>query len=390
VNIQGNYIGITSDGSTVSANATAGVYVDSTASGITIGGSSAAYGNVISGHSGTGDSGIVIHGTGTTVQYNYIGTNAAGTTAKANNLGIEVQAGSTTISNNLISGNSSTGIRIEDGNRSISGGTISNNIIGLNAAETATLANGENGIYFANTGSNTISGITVQNNVIAGNTQKAIDSSTGSDTTSINIWGNKIGTNSAGLTDFGNGSGGLVVKGDSWNLDASTDSSKRNIIIGNAGSCINIQGDSNIIKGNYCGVASDGTTEVPNDSTGITIQDGSDNNVIGGIAAGAENLVCSPDALDVNFIFNGGAGNGNTIRGNDVKCSVEIPIVALGNVVAPMILKYGAGTGNDNLAAPTISSATDSAVSGTGACASCAVDLYTNSATPRHWCTMED
>ncbi len=381
IDIRGNYIGIAADGTTAAPNASAGIYT-SGGTGVTIGGSSASYGNVISGHSGLSDIGINIDtGSGTTtIQNNYIGTNAAGTGAIANSYGIINRVSNTIISNNVISGNSGTGIRIDESDASISGLTISNNVIGLNAAGSAAIANGDGGIYFANSsGSNTISSVTIQDNIISGNTGKGIDSSH-TDISSINVWGNKIGTNAAGTTDLGNTGNGIVLKGNNWNLDASSDSSKRNIIIGNGGSCISITGDSNIVKGNYCGIGSDGTTEVANDSTTITLGDGSDNNVIGGITAGAENLICAPEGLNVNLMFNGGTGNGNTLRGNDVKCSVEVPIVALGGTIAPMILKYGAGTANDSLSAPTISSATDSTVSGTGACASCTVDLYTNTA----------
>ena len=106
--------------------------------------------------------------TGTLIEGNRIGTNAAGTAAIANSaFGVEIDNGSgTTIggtiagAGNLISGNSSFGIFAFSG----SGALIAGNLIGTNAAGTAAIPNSDIGLggYFAgvfiNDAGNTIGG----------------------------------------------------------------------------------------------------------------------------------------------------------------------------------------------------------------------------------------
>jgi hypothetical protein len=86
---------------------------------------------------------------------NYIGTNAAGTAAIPNGFGIEIQGatgnviGSVGSGRNIISGNTDDGISLNNipvtGNNQIAG-----NYIGTNAAGTAALGNGGDGIFVGN------------------------------------------------------------------------------------------------------------------------------------------------------------------------------------------------------------------------------------------------
>src|SRR5207249_3517367 len=88
---------------------------------------------------------------GNVVKGNYIGLNAAGTSAIANNLGISIwnspsnTVGGTGVGEgNVISGNTQIGVYLVFS--PASGNTIQGNTIGLNAARTAAVANGTNGI----------------------------------------------------------------------------------------------------------------------------------------------------------------------------------------------------------------------------------------------------
>src|SRR5262249_14127592 len=107
---------------------------------------------------------------------NKIGTNAAGTAAVANrHSGIFVESGSgNTIgtavgAGNLISGNSSDGVRIAG-----SGNLVLGNSIGTNAAGTGSLGNGGNGIELAGN-DNTVGGsASWAPNVISGNSNGGV------------------------------------------------------------------------------------------------------------------------------------------------------------------------------------------------------------------------
>jgi len=144
--ISGNFIGTTADGmSRVTPFATEGIdeigiYLQG-GDLTTIGGATAAHGNVIGGN----DSGIeVLSGaTGTKILNNKIGTNADGTAALRQELGIRVDTPAAMIGddatpgNNLISGND-TGINFMGS----ATGTVYNNRIGLTALGGSALPNG--------------------------------------------------------------------------------------------------------------------------------------------------------------------------------------------------------------------------------------------------------
>jgi uncharacterized repeat protein (TIGR01451 family) len=174
--VSGNYLGVHADGSTTGQNAGDGVQVHTSSN--TIGGTSAAARNVISGNFG---SGVVLTGTTATanaVSGNYIGLNAAGTAPLGNQTdGVQILFGASSNSiggtaagaRNVISANSNAGIYISgDGSTSCNGNVITGNYIGTNAANTATFGN-SSGLYLgANVFNNTIGGLTAAaTNVIA-------------------------------------------------------------------------------------------------------------------------------------------------------------------------------------------------------------------------------
>ncbi|TAK75288.1 MAG: DUF4347 domain-containing protein, partial [Aquabacterium sp.] len=174
--IQGNYIGTTAAGTAVLANnGSYGLMIESAATNVTIGGTAAGAGNVISGFSSRG---AWITTTGTVYVYgNYIGTNAAGTAALANAVGLYIDdggdvvvGGSTSGARNVIAGNTSHGIHVTGGGTI----TIQGNYIGVGANGSTVIANGGAGVYIA------ASNVTVggknagEGNVIQGNTGAGI------------------------------------------------------------------------------------------------------------------------------------------------------------------------------------------------------------------------
>ncbi len=161
ISVGGCWIGINSAG-TADANQ-AGIIVDG--SGATIGGTAASSANVLSGNS---TEGIFLFGAAL-VEGNFIGTNAAGSAAVSNDqVGIVAEAPGVTIggtaagSGNVISGNSQLGLEVG------ASCLVEGNLIGTNAAGTAALSGQLEGIAVFSSGA-TIGGTAAgAGNVISG------------------------------------------------------------------------------------------------------------------------------------------------------------------------------------------------------------------------------
>ncbi len=138
----GNDIGTNAAGTAAVANGQYGI--DVAVSGATIGGTTTGAGNIISGNS---DDGVDIDAS-CLVEGNDIGTNAAGTAAVANGQdGIYVDfpgatiGGTTTGAGNLIFGNTSCGVYI-GASCLVQGNTIFDNLVGVSVVfGTATITN---------------------------------------------------------------------------------------------------------------------------------------------------------------------------------------------------------------------------------------------------------
>lgn len=208
--IENNIIGLDAKGTKSIDNEFAGVY--DLGSGDTYGGASG-LGNVISGNF---DAGIDVGGN-VTIEGNFIGTDVTGTLAIGNNqsggYGIFSQETtgltsiSETISNNLISGNS-TGIDLYQTASSQSSYTISNNLIGTNAAGAAVIGSGQTGIAL-----NSVENATISGNVVSGNSIGIQTTTTTPVTTLQNdvIQGNLIGTDKTGTVALGNSLHGIEI-----------------------------------------------------------------------------------------------------------------------------------------------------------------------------------
>ena len=133
------------------------------------------------------------------------------------------------------------------------------------------------------------------------------------------IQGNFIGTNSAGTAAVGNSPGGIKLNGASGCTIGGTTAAARNVISGNSGDGILITNSAtnNVVQGNYIGVDVSGTSAVSNtgDSLGGVNIASSNNNTIGGSAAGAGNVLSGGDGsnaygIQINF------SSGVIVQGN--------------------------------------------------------------------------
>lgn len=243
--IAGNYIGVSTDGSTDAGNDSNGITIagDSNDIGYTSNKCTAAeQRNVISGNSADG---IFITGDSNSVSGNYIGITASGDTALQNTeSGIDIQGDSTlnilgtdgdgttdAAEMNVISGNGEHGVTIseeaaDDGAGGPDENRIAGNIIGLSAALNSVLANGQHGIYTA--ADNIIIGwcdstvsATLCNNGGTQDTQANVLFTNATDSDGIHLgvradalvmYGNYIGITAAG-TDPGNlGRNGVAIE----------------------------------------------------------------------------------------------------------------------------------------------------------------------------------
>lgn len=162
---------------------------------------------------GNASAGVYVTGVSSELKYiscNWIGTDNNGTTAAPNNYGIYVtgDAPSTWIINNLLSGNTLDGLRIQN-----SGGSnlVMDNIIGLDHTGMLSLPNGQHGIGIFDDAGNNVIGSTLPaatGNIISSNTNYGILISN-SPTTTLDL--NKIGVAIDGVTPRGNGYDGLHV-----------------------------------------------------------------------------------------------------------------------------------------------------------------------------------
>ena len=346
----GNYIGTNAAGTAAIFGILNQVGVRVSANNVVIGTSTAR--NVISGHGGTGiaagattlgtnSSVVVTDATGLQVRGNYIGTNASGTAAIPNGVGVNIAAGNARIGGvgagdgNVISGNSGTGVHSGIGttnNNTVfvsqaSGVVLEGNIIGLNAAGTAALPNGGNGVQIS-VANNTVGGPTAAaRNVISGNNGIGVNITNTTTPTAIaasgnQVVGNYIGLNLAGTAPIGNGGSGVASNGSTGNAIGGDVPGAGNVIAGNGasnnGAGVNLFGGSgHTVRGNFIGTNPAGTAAMPNAFRGVLITN-SNNNTVGGTTAGARNIISG------NGIAPGGghgieiigSANGNAIIGN--------------------------------------------------------------------------
>lgn len=247
VTVQGNYIGTDINGTTAIGNGRYGVYLFQQASGVTIGGSVAGAGNLISGNVSHGI--VSSGGIYNTIQGNIIGLDKTGTTRIANQgHGIDLIGssyttigGTTALARNVISGNSTDGIAIE--NSTSTGNVIHGNYIGtdINGSATTGLGNSRYGVYFYNgaTG-NTLGGTSAgSGNVISGNTNYGVMVEGNSNT----IQGNTIGRNIGNSSSLANSVGVYVNNVTGTQIGGST-TGAANIIAGNTNPGVVIAGTS--------------------------------------------------------------------------------------------------------------------------------------------------
>ena len=346
--VTGNYIGTDVTGTVALGNVLIGVDIRLGTSGNVIGGTAAGEGNLISGNTQHGVS--IQTADNNRLEGNIIGLDATGMVALANGQGVWVHSGSTgnmigtsTGAGNLISGNGSHGVHIQD--VGTTGNTVAGNYIGTNATGDAAIGNGLQGVLI-NQGAtgNTVGGTTPgARNVISGNLSTGVYIQNVGTSGNL-VQGNYIGTNATGDAAIGNVSGGVRISDfATGNTIGGSAAGAGNLISGNSwGVQIFTNAFGNFVQGNLIGTDWTGTAALANTGTGVTIQSGANGNMIGGTLAGEGNVIAYNTSSGVQITADSGAGNsilGNSIHANGglgieiMPWGVDANIVTLGSAV---------------------------------------------------------
>ena len=341
--IQGDWLGIDLTGNSAAGNSEYGIYC--TTSGNQFGGTTAAQRNVISGNAAIpnstnnpGSAGIYIfglNGINNNIQGNYIGTNASGTAAIGNVLGIDIEqhanhnniGGTAAGAGNLISGNTSHNIFVR---ASAYQTQILGDIIGLNVSGTAALnTNTTFNIELNDSTNDFVGGPSAASRNVIGGAQYGIyvygpfGTAGGFNT----IQGNYVGTDVTGTVGIGNSNTGIVIQSEDDTVGG-TAAADRNIIAGNSIG-ISILDPLTLIQGNYIGLNANGTVLA---NTGNGILCGSNGNTIGGTSAGAGNVISgNANGIVITAPFNNVQGN---FIGTDPTGTTAIPNVSDGILIS--------------------------------------------------------
>ncbi|MBE0606319.1 MAG: DUF2341 domain-containing protein [Deltaproteobacteria bacterium] len=270
--VAGNYLGVNASGSAASGPMFEGVQIVGSPNN-TIGGTAAQDRNVIGGcmHGGVSISGA--GATGNIVQGNYLGVNAAGNGGIGNETGVSLSIGGNTVggtaagARNLIGGSVMWGVYLGMGPNTVTG-----NWIGLNAAGTGAIAN-QYGVYVSSSGNVIGDTAAAARNVIAGNTFYGIHVN-GAGASGNLIRNNFIGTTADGAGALPNGTG-VVVSDAAGNTIGGTTAADGNLIARNTSSGVVVTGATaatNGILGNS--ITANGGLGIDLGNNGVTANDG--------------------------------------------------------------------------------------------------------------------
>ncbi|MFO1475410.1 MAG: M12 family metallopeptidase [Verrucomicrobiota bacterium] len=325
-------------------------YPDTFANGLRLAGTNCTVRSVII--SGFNAYGLVIdttNATGNVVAGCFLGVDPSGTIPATNRYNpVEIQngassnliGGTTAAARNVISGSAIQGVVLRSGSRN---NQVAGNFIGLNATGTAALANTWSGIEIFEGASNNVVGGTApgSGNYIAGNGNYGVLlHDTG--TVGNSIQGNFIGNNPSGAAVSNTWSGVGIRAGAQSTLVGGLTAGARNVISGNGLHGVEI-GDAgtgyNTVQGNYIGISASGLAALGNGWSGVSIFYDSPGNLVGGTAAGAGNVISANGNNGVG-ISEPGSSN-NIIQGNLLGLNAA-GNAALGNTWAGVALRDGA------------------------------------------------
>ena len=246
-----------------------------------------------------------------------------GTSAGSAVDGLRIAASNCTVRGLLINRFQGDGIEIAGRSNAVVGC-----VIGLDAAG-VDRGNNLSGIVVSNA-FNVIGGAAVgEGNVISGNAQYGI-ALQGTNAASNLVLGNIIGLTATGSVARANTRDGVLLNNAPSNTVGGAASGARNVISGNFGDGIEINGaaaSGNLVLGNFIGTDLNGTAARPNSGSAVLLQDAR-NNTIGGAAAGTGNLLSGN--FSGGITVSGAGATNNLVLGNFIGTDAS-GAAALGN-----------------------------------------------------------
>jgi hypothetical protein len=329
--VTGNYLGTDIAGGTAVPNAE-GVVVGPGAAFNTIGGTTAATRNLISGNTLEGI--ILVSTAHNVVQGNYVGTDVTGTRPVPNGNGIALLfavdntiGGSAALvggqlagPGNLIAGNTLDGVLLQS---FCTMNLVQGNYIGTDLTGGVALGNGKNGVEINNGADNQVGGtsdlvggaLTGEGNVISGNGADGV-LLVGSSAADNKVLGNFIGLDVTGDPKLGNAGNGVTVNAPLAVVGAAVPPGKPpQVISDNGGDGVQILplGFGTQVHGNFIGTDVTGTKPLGNTNNGVDVVGAAATAIGSSRAAGApvkpDNLISDNGGDGVLITGAGAAGN---------------------------------------------------------------------------------
>lgn len=183
-------------------------------------------------------------------------------------------------------------------------------------------------------------GLLGSGNVLGGNRFGVIIS--GPSTSDNAVVGSLIGTTRSGKTAFANDRGVQIQEGATHNTIGAVEPALGNVISGNTEAGVVIIGSNssqNMIMGNVIGADESGMKAIGNGIGGVIIQSGASDNIVGGTAHGAANVISGNGVTGVEVGY--ADAQRNAVMGNIIGLD-GTGSVALGNLGAGVMIHGGA------------------------------------------------
>ena len=177
---------------------------------------------------------------------------------------------------------------------------------------------------YAGASQNTIGGTASgSGNTISANSQNGVYISD-SGTTGNLVEGDFIGTDPTGAHALPNSIGIIIQNGATNNTIGGNSSSARDLISGNDGDGVHINGggtSGNLVEGDYIGVNASGLAGLGNRNNGVFILGGASNNTIGGLGSGSGDVISGNGQNGVDISDSNTSGN--VVEGDDIGVSAN-------------------------------------------------------------------
>jgi CSLREA domain-containing protein len=269
-----------------------------------------------------------------------------------NALGTVTIGGTTAGAGNLVSGNLLNGIRIDlgGGGGTLGGATIQGNIVGLDATGVNALPNGGDGIAVLKNASATMGPVLIggatpaARNVVSSSTNSAQGILLNGSPATTTVLGNFIGTDVTGTVGRPNQANGILLQNGAATIGGAA-AGAGNLIAANLNGGILVSDSTATILGNFIGTQIDGVTPLTNGGFGVNVTQGfsATQATLGGVAPG-----------EANRILIGASQTGVAVRGTTARAAIRGNSIAMSAAGGfPISLQSTFPTANDACDADT-------------------------------------